>query len=743
MTVSVPAQLEFISDGDGSTKSFSYPVRFLEKEEIVVAIRSSAGVDTVQTLNSDYTIAGTSWPSGGDVVFSIAPASGTKVVRYRQTQAKQVVDLGNKAKNNAESVEQQLDRLAMVDQDNKDGLASLFLRAAKFPLGYTGNTVLPSPDANAYLGWNASGDAIVSKTVINIEGFTAGTAGLAILADDTVDDVIFYLDLDNRFKRKLTVSRTYYVRTDGSDSNSGLVNNAGGAFATLSGAYAVISKLDFNGFDVTVQVANGTYVNGLVANVVIPGMKGARSLTFRGNVGSPSSVVISTGASDAVVAQSGGKVAVEGFRLQTSSAGARCMNANNGGEILFSDIEFGTCSGPHKETSMGGQITNYGNYSIVGSAQSHDHCTVGGNILTTNATVTLTGTPNFSAYFCGVNGACAVQYSSVVFSGSATGQKFVAHFNGSISAAGQDWNYLPGSTAGGCYGGGIYNDSSQRFNNGAFPSQPVASGGTVSAGFTDAALGANVFGLFSYANDSNAPIYYTSKSRGGAVGTHGIALNGDNVSERRISASNGTAFVNGFYERIAIEGTFTTGAAFVPMGIRWLISPDESTAPVERLRVDRLGSLYLPGMGTTASAANCFVNNASTPVANQLMRSTSSARYKRDIEDLDIEFSKKLLDARPVYYRSAVETDNQDYSHWGFIAEELAEIDPRLVHYGYKNEDWEIGEDGETCLREGAELVPDGVQYERMVVHEMALIKDLYGLIKELQSEISELKSGR
>lgn len=117
MTVPVPDQLEYSTDADGVTKTFPYRKRFLQKDEIVVLLRDADGVDTVQRLNIDYTIAGSSWPNGGDVVFGVAPASGNKVVRYRMTQAKQTVDLENKQRNDAPSVETQLDRLTMAIQD--------------------------------------------------------------------------------------------------------------------------------------------------------------------------------------------------------------------------------------------------------------------------------------------------------------------------------------------------------------------------------------------------------------------------------------------------------------------------------------------------------------------------------------------------------------------------------------------------------------------------------------------------
>lgn len=87
---------------------------------------------------------------------------------------------------------------------------------------------------------------------------------------------------------------------------------------------------------------------------------------------------------------------------------------------------------------------------------------------------------------------------------------------------------------------------------------------------------------------------------------------------------------------------------------------------------------------TTASAANVFVGSG-----GQLQRSTSSSEFKSDVENMDLAVAKKLVNLfRAVYYRSTCEGDNKDWSWYGAIAEEVALIDPRFVHFGYANEDY-------------------------------------------------------
>ena len=108
---------------------------------------------------------------------------------------------------------------------------------------------------------------------------------------------------------------------------------------------------------------------------------------------------------------------------------------------------------------------------------------------------------------------------------------------------------------------------------------------------------------------------------------------------------------------------------------------------------------------TTASAAN--VNVAS---GGQLARSTSSLKYKTDVEPAQLDYAKNLLALNGIYYKSKSPLDNPNYRWWGFAAEEVAEIDPRLVH-------WD--DDG-----------PQAVQYDRFVVHLLALVKDLYAKVE-------------
>jgi hypothetical protein len=146
---------------------------------------------------------------------------------------------------------------------------------------------------------------------------------------------------------------------------------------------------------------------------------------------------------------------------------------------------------------------------------------------------------------------------------------------------------------------------------------------------------------------------------------------------------------------------------------------------------------------TTGSAANMNVDTAGV-----FSRSTSSIKYKTQVEDLAEPNSANIYNMRPVWYRSTCEKDNKNWSYYGLIAEELAEIDPRLVHWGYGQDQYEINyieTDGQKeevkTLKEDAELQPEGVQYDRLTVLLIQEMKALKAQVESLKAEVQALKA--
>lgn len=189
-----------------------------------------------------------------------------------------------------------------------------------------------------------------------------------------------------------------------------------------------------------------------------------------------------------------------------------------------------------------------------------------------------------------------------------------------------------------------------------------------------------------------------------------------------------------------------------------------------------------PSVGTTASAANAFLDNANN---NRLLRSTSSLRYKTDVEPLDLAHAEKILDLDPIWYRSLASADNKDWSFYGLPAEGVAKIDPRFVAFGYQEDQYEqveiepetteqvlirgemklkvvkTDEDGkkrveelvvppeyeervvparyELRVKEGEKLRPDGVQYERLTVPLLMLLKKERARGDRLEAQLASL----
>ncbi len=165
-----------------------------------------------------------------------------------------------------------------------------------------------------------------------------------------------------------------------------------------------------------------------------------------------------------------------------------------------------------------------------------------------------------------------------------------------------------------------------------------------------------------------------------------------------------------------------------------------TNASTERARFGADGSVAVPTIGTTASAANAFLDSGSTP-ANKLLRSTSSLAFKKDVEEIDLSYAHRMLnEAKPIWYRSKAAADNPAWSWWGYGAEDIADIDPRCVQWGYGQDDLEavtVGDGQDTWVeyrpKAGAAMKPQGVMYDRVALMQIAALKSrVQGLEEKL-----------
>ena len=245
-------------------------------------------------------------------------------------------------------------------------------------------------------------------------------------------------------REKLTANRAYYVRTDGSDSNDGLTDSSGGAFLTIQKAIDVVAALDLSIYDVTIQVADGTYTAGAVVG---GSWVGKGTVTLRGNVTTPSNCVISmAGGTACIFVQNNGVLNVGGFKLVNSSGSG--LYALNGGYIGISGaLDFGACSVFHMGCGIYAKINCTVSYSVTGAANQHANAVQGGYIYVAVNTVTLTGTPAFGN-FIAASRMGLVEFISNTFSGSATGARYLASAGGGVNSNGGGATYLPGNASG-------------------------------------------------------------------------------------------------------------------------------------------------------------------------------------------------------------------------------------------------------------------------------------------------------
>ena len=96
MTITAQTSKTGPYSGNGTTTVFSYTFEVKDEAHLVVTLADAAGVETVQVLNTDYTVSGVGNANGGQITMATAPASTYTLTISRNVPITQEVDLENR-----------------------------------------------------------------------------------------------------------------------------------------------------------------------------------------------------------------------------------------------------------------------------------------------------------------------------------------------------------------------------------------------------------------------------------------------------------------------------------------------------------------------------------------------------------------------------------------------------------------------------------------------------------------------
>lgn len=213
--------------------------------------------------------------------------------------------------------------------------------------------------------------------------------------------------------------------------------------------------------------------------------------------------------------------------------------------------------------------------------------------------------------------------------------------------------------------------------------------------------------------DGNSSRVMLAKSRGATVGTQTVLQAADALGILEFNGSTGIQFNSAAYIAGVADLAFSSGSC--PGQLSFATSTSGSVTPTERLRIDRTGAVFFPSVGTTGSAASAYLNSASSP-ANQLLRSTSSVRYKGDIAPVLPSRIAAAAALRPIEFTSTAPNDlGVDTRFVGLVAEEVYQADPALAF---------LDDQGR----------PDGVMYDRVLLLQVEALKQR---IEQLEQQLA------
>ncbi len=266
-----------ILNADGSTHSFTFNFKIFAASDLKVIVRSSAGVETDQTLNSQYIIPDSSVDnaSGGNILFKFntgtssdahfsssdfRPANGSKVILRQNIPLTQTLDLVNNDPFDAETLESSLDRIVLQVQSVKEAVDRSIKFSRSNLLDSSGSQISSTyvdieedttARANKLLSFDSTGTPIATQEIGTLKGDWA--ASTAYQERDIVKDT----STSNHFivNSAHTSSGSQPLTTNTNSSKYTAITNFSGA--TLSPGQLVVDNITIDGNTISTTNSNG------------------------------------------------------------------------------------------------------------------------------------------------------------------------------------------------------------------------------------------------------------------------------------------------------------------------------------------------------------------------------------------------------------------------------------------------------------------------------------------------------
>ena len=198
MTVSTTTTKNSYS-GNGTLHSFAYGFKIFADADLSVVVRNAAGAETTKTLNTHYIVTNAGTDTGGNVLFKFntgtssdahhstsdfRPASGETVVISRALTLTQGTDYVANDPFPANSHENALDRLTMIQQQQQEELDRTIKASVTNTISGAEFTTSASDRANKVMSFDGSGNLTVTTgkvdTVsVSVSGLTTGASATA------------------------------------------------------------------------------------------------------------------------------------------------------------------------------------------------------------------------------------------------------------------------------------------------------------------------------------------------------------------------------------------------------------------------------------------------------------------------------------------------------------------------------------------------------------------------------------